>query len=190
MQKTKLYILSFFICLNINSNLSASAFEYIKKQFMKLNWQSTPQSTTIHAPITAKPLLKKSIECNEPALHLAVAKNDYFAVEKLLENSNSDIDQQNSIGETALHIAARHGNVKLIQLLLEFGANPNIQDTMNMWRFTPAHVAIMNNQLNAFEELLKSPLINLAIKDANNENIIDSARSKNDIRFINLCFQH
>lgn len=134
-----------------------------------------------------------SIQVNnfpDSQLHQATSNNDYETVKKILQNPTVNINQQNSIGETALHIAARHGYKNIITLLLEHGANPNIQDTMPMWQLTPLHVAIMHNQQNAFLALLESPMINVTIKDASGEDVFNYALRENLKDFISILLNY
>ncbi len=61
------------------------------------------------------------------ALFYAVDNVDYETIEILL-NTTIDINHQNSQGETALHWAARVGDLEIIQTLLDFDADPAIPD--------------------------------------------------------------
>jgi len=54
------------------------------------------------------------------------------------------IDVVNANGETALMMAVKRNNRKMIEYLLEKGASPNIPDDMGI---TPLMVATFNNQL-------------------------------------------
>lgn len=44
----------------------------------------------------------------------------------LIQNNLADIDAVNSVGDTALHIAARNGKTTMALLLLEAGANAQL----------------------------------------------------------------
>lgn len=59
---------------------------------------------------------------------------------RLLIRAGSDVDAYNEprIGETALHRAARNGDVAMAKLLLDAGADPTIPGWMQQ---TPVHVA-------------------------------------------------
>lgn len=119
----------------------------------------------------------------EPILHQAISKNNYENVKEILQGSIENINEQNSIGETALHIAARHGYKNIIKILLEHGANPNIQDIMPMWQFTPLHVAIMHHQEDALLALLESKIIDLSIKNAIGETAFQYAMNNQMMNF-------
>ena len=60
---------------------------------------------------------------------------------KFLLNFRIDIEVCNSVGRTALHIAAGYGKSKVIQLLIEGGANPYALDNRGQ---TPSFVATNN----------------------------------------------
>jgi ankyrin repeat protein len=94
------------------------------------------------------------------------------------------LNYQNNEGMTALHIAAKNGNIKIIQRLLEFGLDQEIEDDSKrsaLWYavesgntesikllannkkminlsditgFTPLHLAALNNNLNALKILI------------------------------------
>jgi ankyrin repeat protein len=52
----------------------------------------------------------------------------HFRIAKLLINRGSPLDSKNVNGETALHIAAKHGYVDIVKALLAKGASINIVD--------------------------------------------------------------
>lgn len=64
-------------------------------------------------------------------------------VDRMLEMGEG-IDVVNANGETALMMAVKRNNRKMIEYLLEKGASPNIPDDMGV---TPLMVATFNGQL-------------------------------------------
>jgi ankyrin repeat protein len=66
----------------------------------------------------------------------AIRSGDAVQVERLLEgdpaladgrdSAGADVDAQQSGGYTALHSAARHGDVAMVRVLLAHGADPSI----------------------------------------------------------------
>lgn len=67
---------------------------------------------------------------NETALFIAVRNKDLEATALILAEEGVEIDHQNANGETVLMIAALEGieNLDLILILLQSGADPNVQD--------------------------------------------------------------
>src|SRR5204863_8229956 len=58
-------------------------------------------------------------------LHMAIQNNRVATVRALLDKG-ADVAEYNSRGETPLHIASNLGHYKIIHLLIEKGADPNI----------------------------------------------------------------
>ncbi len=56
-------------------------------------------------------------------MHWAADRNQTEAA-KLLVDAGATVDAQNKDGMTALMIAASHGNIELVRMLLAKGANP------------------------------------------------------------------
>lgn len=56
-------------------------------------------------------------------------------------------------GFTPLHIAAKYGNIKVVQLLLQKEADPNVQGKNGL---TPLHVATHYNHVNVALLLLEN----------------------------------
>jgi ankyrin repeat protein len=63
----------------------------------------------------------------EPALIEAVEESDFRRAQKLIAKG-ADVNQQNSYGYSALHVAAASGDAKVVKLLLEAGANVNARN--------------------------------------------------------------
>ncbi|CAK4771569.1 hypothetical protein LEN26_017590 [Aphanomyces euteiches] len=77
----------------------------------------------------------------------AAHDNDFGAVEYLLKDGEVSVDERNSIGETALHVAASRGFDNVVDLLLRHGADPNAQDKES--GYTPLHRSFLHGHLNA-----------------------------------------
>lgn len=61
------------------------------------------------------------------ALYVAVERGDVAEVESLLGRSNLDVNTQGPVGKTLLHEAIRLKHLAIVQILLDNGADPNIQ---------------------------------------------------------------
>jgi hypothetical protein len=68
-----------------------------------------------------------------PPLHLAAYFNNHIVIERLVANG-ALIDAVDLHGLTALDIAAREGNLRAVDLLLQLGANPNGADRREVAR--------------------------------------------------------
>ena len=63
----------------------------------------------------------------------------------------------------AMHIAAQHGNVEAMRLLLRFGANPCLLDSSER---SPLHLAAKYGEISALEFLISLVEVNVNSKDA------------------------
>lgn len=61
-----------------------------------------------------------------------------------LKEMGCDVNRPNDFGETALMMAVKRNNRKMMEYLLENGANPNISDNLGV---TPLMIATFNSQL-------------------------------------------
>lgn len=74
-----------------------------------------------------------------------------------------DLEASDLRGQTALHLAAQCGDLGLVQVLLECGANPNAQEETTGW--TPLHFAVAKSHYALILQLLHH--------DATNVNQVD-----------------
>ena len=117
----------------------------------------------------------------------AVRFHEYSAVEELLKGDNSDPDARSQYGWCPLHISVANNDIKMTELLLENGANVNIQDMTSPYLgntrtrefsdkihanaptqgFTPLHYAVA---------LLNKEMIKLLCESGANPDIQDSRK--------------
>lgn len=95
-----------------------------------------------------------------PVLLAYVWRDDKPRVEKLLARG-ADVSAQDADGDTALHGAAKSGNVEILQILLDKGANPNAK---NKQGGTPLMWAAVFGHSNAVQLLLNRGA-DLSLKD-------------------------
>lgn len=74
-----------------------------------------------------------------------------------------DLEARDLRGQTALHLASQSGDIGLVQVLLEYGANPNAQEETTGW--TPLHFAVAKSHYALILQLLHH--------DATNVNQVD-----------------
>ena len=60
-------------------------------------------------------------------LHNAASNGNTESVRQLLLQAGTEVDCRNTIGRTPLMVAARHGNLAAVKLLLEAGAGVNLK---------------------------------------------------------------
>ena len=82
----------------------------------------------------------------------ACENNDIETVRKLLESGDIDLNIQNAMKETVLHIPAADNFIEIVKMLLEHGADLNIQEIDGM---TPLHHASANGHCESVKVLLE-----------------------------------
>ncbi|UYV68527.1 hypothetical protein LAZ67_6000048, partial [Cordylochernes scorpioides] len=87
----------------------------------------------------------------------------HFAVKELLE-SGADINKKSKRGNSPLHLAARKGNLDLVQYLVEAGA---VVNSLNYSRQSPLHSAIICRKLSTASYLIDAGAY-VNIKDIGN----------------------
>ena len=84
-------------------------------------------------------------------LYSAVNQGDVEEVQELLADGFSP-DERDADGEAALHLAAKRCDTEMISVLLEAGANPNIEYALV--DVTPLHIAAKWGCVEAIEDLV------------------------------------
>lgn len=84
-------------------------------------------------------------------LHNAARSGDVEQMRALLNSREFAIDAKDD-GEMPLHIAAENGFTAIVQLLLDYGADVNVQSSIKM---TPLHKAARNGHLETAKFLLE-----------------------------------
>ena len=81
------------------------------------------------------------ILCVTLSLHTAVLYQDLPGVQHFLDLENIDLNERDKVGRTALHLAVSTQNKakcetleKILMMLLDHGADPNIEDSLFKWR--------------------------------------------------------
>ena len=90
-------------------------------------------------------------DCGTAPIHVAILKNHKKLFKYLADERRCDIDVQNSLGRTALHVACELGRHELVAELLRFGADTH-KRTLALW--TPLHFAVAYGHVNVIQSLL------------------------------------
>ena len=115
---------------------------------------STPATTQAQAtPVkpAAVSLNDKTTAYPKDALHKAANQGDEALVAKILK-TKPDPDARDSYGGTALHAAMFQSNIKIVQMLINYGLDVNAIGPKN--GYTPLHDAVWANNAAAARELL------------------------------------
>ena len=109
-------------------------------------------------------------------LFSAVEYNDLEKVEQILKSDSSQINDLNDEGISPLHISVIKANIKMIDLLLRYGANSNIISEKK--KQTPLHLAYLN-QNSMTEEILQE------LKNYNASNNVYDINNKKPSDYLN-----
>lgn len=105
--------------------------------------------TIAEAPLTAMPVMTITHE----VINNAIRSNDLETLRRMLQSAPIDLDVDDEIHNLPLAEAARCGNLKAVQLLLNAGADVNAGKT---WNSTALVQAVENGQDNIFMLLLEA----------------------------------
>ena len=86
---------------------------------------------------------------------LGMCASSYWVYAEPLIKAGTDVRARNPRGYTAMYWAANCGNIKLIELLLDKGADINAKLEPNLGGGTPLHVAALLNRYNVARILIK-----------------------------------
>lgn len=136
-----------------------------------------PMNSTIISDISSF----HSVRASETPLMEFVREGDIEGLKELIENSQG-FGAKNSSGMTALMIAAEHGNVDAIRLLLPLEANrrSNCGKTALMY-------AVKNSQLAAARELM---VVEVGKRDKNRKTALMFAVESASIELVSLLAEH
>ena len=108
--------------------------------------------------------------------------DDNYPLMEIIKPTNKEINKQNNLGQTSLHIAIINKNEKIIKYLIHNGANVNISDNnLNM----SLHLAVLNNDIEIIKLLIENKANPLLI-NKNKETVLDIAIKRDYKECINL----
>ena len=163
---------------NNNSNNNTTSFGLIKfdifdtdstiiSEFMSLSLNSKIEK------FESNPSLRKLRDKNSSNtfLHYICMNDENYPMMEIMKPTKKEINKQNNLGQTSLHIAIINKNEKITKYLVENGADVNISDNnLNM----SLHLAVMNNDVNTIMILLDKKA-NPLLVNKNNETVLDIA---------------
>eukprot|EP00931_Biecheleriopsis_adriatica_P042059 TRINITY_DN23968_c0_g2_i1.p1 TRINITY_DN23968_c0_g2~~TRINITY_DN23968_c0_g2_i1.p1 ORF type:complete len:255 (-),score=47.74 TRINITY_DN23968_c0_g2_i1:147-911(-) len=106
--------------------------------------------------LTVRPVARDqafSLSCEVPPLVRSAGKGDFTAVHNLL-NDGEDPDSQDDLGMSALHCAAKKGNLQIVSILITRGADANAQ-AIGCKGEVPLHYAAKYGHKQVLEVLLR-----------------------------------
>ena len=122
---------------------------------------------------------------HEMTLLMEACKNNYTEIVELLlsyKKNEIDINKKNTQGSTALMFASENGNAKIVKLLIENGANPDLQNNSGL----TALMLACDNLKNEVIKLLIENNANINLEDKNSNTALMIACEKNDIETVEL----
>ncbi|EGR31963.1 leucine rich repeat protein [Ichthyophthirius multifiliis] len=147
-------------------NINKLAFDSKQRKLFVLNNENhTPLSLSIFQEkyFASKILIFNNVDCNKgggnygSCLALGVCKVQYFLVRDLIR-FGAQVNKPNAEGNTPLHfifsnfIKDPEESAKIAQILLDNGANPNLE---NNEKWTPLHLAVKKGSIEAVQFALQ-----------------------------------
>ncbi len=113
--------------------------------------------------ITTGASLRLRTNNDETVMMIAAKNNNDGAIDLLMQYGFTELEAQNNLYETALHLAAAKGHVEAVNKLLHYGADIN---AVTLSKQTPTHLAIVNKRLPVLKVLLtQDPMPDLSMQN-------------------------
>ena len=125
-------------------------------------------------------------------LHQSISLNLYELSKEMLKVAKNNLTQEEFLsfinsgtnkGQTPLHYASFVGNIKLIKLLIENGADISIK-TNN--KFNMLHLAVMGKKITSFYYFIKQYKIDINSKDSKDNTVLHLATFFNSTKIFNF----
>lgn len=109
-------------------------------------WNTTrTQTGTFPRPALKKRVVKRVAFPADVLLDVAIKNDDFVETCHLIKSRKVDFNRVGCTGLTPLHRAAIEGSYECLQLLIDLGANVNVQDELG---WTPLHDAVFHGHVN------------------------------------------
>ena len=109
-------------------------------------WNMTrTQTGTFPRPALKKRFVKRVAFPADVLLDVAIKNDDFVETCHLIKSRKVDFNRVGCNGLTPLHRAAIEGSYECLQLLIDLGANVNVQDELG---WTPLHDAVFHGHVN------------------------------------------
>ncbi len=92
------------------------------------------------------------------------------------------MNSRGAFGETPLHVAVDRGYLDIVKLLLERGADPNLQSNEGN---TPLHLSVISSSADIAYELLKAGA-DRQVKNSFGKTPVELARELNDEKMLKI----
>ena len=116
----------------------------------------------------------------------SIRANDIITVRRLLDQSPEQVKESNEYGTTPLHEAAEKGNMEIVKLILDCGAEVDAKDK---YLHTPLFKAVWFRHLEVVALLLKNGA-DIQIRDQNEHSLLHWVAFNGDQSMANLLVQY
>eukprot|EP00468_Gymnochlora_sp_CCMP2014_P004561 CAMPEP_0167760034 /NCGR_PEP_ID=MMETSP0110_2-20121227/11363_1 /TAXON_ID=629695 /ORGANISM="Gymnochlora sp., Strain CCMP2014" /LENGTH=177 /DNA_ID=CAMNT_0007646503 /DNA_START=376 /DNA_END=912 /DNA_ORIENTATION=- len=127
--------------------------------------------------LSVQDILRKSKE-GKSLLMIAVESKKVGVARRLLESGHEVNQVEQRSGECPIHKAVIMKDLKMIEMLIEYGADPNLMD---LRRNTSLHVAVKNFNSDVLEFLLRCPKMDTELRDDRGRTALELGKSNKDV---------